>query len=47
MPSHIIKSENGQGLMEYALILSLIALLVVGVLTAVGSKVVELYEGVK
>ena len=36
--------EEGQGLVEYALILVLIAIVVIGVLTALGSRVSEVFS---
>ncbi len=44
---NMLKSEEGQGLMEYALILSLIALIVIGMVSLIGSKAVALYESVE
>jgi pilus assembly protein Flp/PilA len=40
----LICEEEGQGLTEYAIIVAAIALLVVGALSALGSKVRELFE---
>jgi pilus assembly protein Flp/PilA len=39
MLRNFFAKEEGQGLVEYALILALIAIVVIGVLTALGSKV--------
>ncbi len=36
--------EEGQGLVEYALILVLIAIVVIGVLTVLGGKVSSVFE---
>jgi pilus assembly protein Flp/PilA len=36
--------EEGQGLVEYALILVLIAIVVIGILTVLGSKVSEVFS---
>ena len=36
--------EDGQGLVEYALILVLIAIVVIGILTVLGSKVSQVFE---
>jgi pilus assembly protein Flp/PilA len=36
--------EDGQGLVEYALILVLIAIVVIGILTLLGSKVSEVFS---
>ena len=38
--------EEGQGLVEYALILVLIAIVVIGILTLLGNKVSEVFSGV-
>jgi pilus assembly protein Flp/PilA len=35
--------EDGQGLVEYALILVLIAIVVIGILTAVGGNVSQIF----
>ena len=36
--------EDGQGLVEYALILVLIAIVVIGILTVVGGKVSQVFS---
>jgi len=36
--------EEGQGLVEYALILVLIAIVVIGILSALGGKVSEVFD---
>ena len=36
--------EDGQGLVEYALILVLIAIVVIGILTVLGGKVSEVFS---
>ena len=36
--------EDGQGLVEYALILVLIAIVVIGILTVLGGKVSQVFE---
>jgi pilus assembly protein Flp/PilA len=41
-----IKSEKGQGLVEYALILVLIAVVVIAVLTGLGQKVSNVFSNV-
>jgi pilus assembly protein Flp/PilA len=38
--------EDGQGLVEYALILVLIAIVVIGILTLLGGKVSEVFSSV-
>ena len=38
--------EDGQGLVEYALILVLIAIVVIGVLTLLGSKVSQVFSSI-
>ena len=38
--------EEGQGLVEYALILVLIAIVVIGILTVLGSKVSTVFSNV-
>ena len=37
-------NEDGQGLVEYALILVLIAIVVIGILTVLGGKVSEVFS---
>jgi len=44
---HIFKNESGQGLVEYSLILSLVALAVVGTVIILGESVYDLYEAIK
>ena len=34
----LLKEENGQGLVEYVLIIALIAVVVIGILTSIGGK---------
>ena len=38
--------EDGQGLVEYALILVLIAIVVIGILTVLGGKVSQVFSSV-
>jgi pilus assembly protein Flp/PilA len=38
--------EEGQGLVEYALILVLIAIVVIGILTALGGKVSQVFSSI-
>jgi len=40
------KNEKGQGLVEYAVILSLVAIVVIGVMTTLGKKVCNTMDGV-
>ena len=40
------KQEKGQGLVEYAIILALVAILVIGAMTIFGNKVCNTVEGV-
>jgi len=37
----LLKSEKGQGLVEYALILALIAVVAIAMLTGIGQKIVQ------
>jgi pilus assembly protein Flp/PilA len=38
--------EDGQGLVEYALILVLIAIVVIGILTVLGGKVSQIFSSI-
>lgn len=40
----ILKDENGQGMVEYGLILGLIAIAAIGVLAALGPKVTSIFQ---
>lgn len=40
----ILKDENGQGMVEYGLILGIIAVAVIGVLIAFGPKIVAIFQ---
>lgn len=40
----ILQDEKGQGLTEYALIIALIAIVVVGALTLLGDQIAVLFE---
>lgn len=40
------KSEKGQGMVEYGLIIALIAVVVAGALTPLGREIVNLFNGV-
>jgi pilus assembly protein Flp/PilA len=46
MISHLKHREDGQGLVEYALILLLIALAVLGSLTVFGGSLNTYYQGI-
>ncbi|NLL20607.1 MAG: Flp family type IVb pilin [Firmicutes bacterium] len=46
MISRLVKDEEGQGLAEYALILVLIAVAVVGVLSALGGGISGVFENI-
>ena len=41
-----LKDENGQGMVEYGLIIGLIAVVVVGALVLLGPKIKTMYEGI-
>lgn len=41
-----LKSEKGQGMVEYGLILALVAVVVIAALTALGGKLSDLFTGV-
>lgn len=41
-----LKNEKGQGLVEYALILVLIAIVVIAIMTALGTKTCEVFSTV-
>lgn len=42
-----LKKEEGQGLAEYALIIVLVAIAVVVALTAVGTEIENVFEGIQ
>jgi len=42
-----LKSQKGQGLVEYALILLLVVIVVVAVLTTLGDKILNLFNQVR
>jgi len=44
--TEFVKNEEGQGLVEYALILALIAIVVIAALTILGTKVKNTYTNV-
>lgn len=41
----ILKDENGQGMVEYGLILGLIAIVAIGAIVALGGNMKELFSG--
>ncbi len=41
-----LKDENGQGMVEYGLIIGLIAVVVIGALIILGPKIKEMFEGI-
>lgn len=43
---HILRAQSGQGMVEYALILALVALIVIIALIATGGQVINLYSDV-
>ena len=43
----LVSEEEGQGLVEYALIIALIALVVIGALQATGSSISGLFDSIK
>ena len=43
----IVKSEKGQGLAEYALIIVLIAIAVVGALSGVGTSITDVFGDIE
>jgi pilus assembly protein Flp/PilA len=44
--SRWLRAHNGQGLVEYALILVLVAIVVIGILSAVGAQTSEVFAQV-
>lgn len=44
--THFVKDERGQGLVEYALILVLIAVVVIAAVTTLGSKTNNVFSAV-
>ena len=42
---NFFKDENGQGMVEYGLILALIAIAVIAVLPKIGEKLTDIFEG--
>ncbi|HHY11332.1 MAG TPA: Flp family type IVb pilin [Firmicutes bacterium] len=43
----LIREEKGQGMVEYALIIALIAIVVLGALEALGGQVSKVFQGIK
>lgn len=41
------QDEEGQGLVEYALLLALIAVVCIGVITALGTRVSETFDNIR
>lgn len=41
-----LKDENGQGMVEYGLIIALIAIVVIAALTILGPKIAKMFNGV-
>lgn len=46
MVRSFLSKEEGQGLVEYALILMLVALVIIGVVTILGSRVSQMFSSV-
>ena len=42
---NFIKDESGQGMVEYGLILALIAIAAIGVLAGIGGKIAGVFQG--
>lgn len=42
----LMKQESGQGLAEYALIISLVAIVIILIVTIFGESIVDLYQQV-
>ena len=47
MLNKFLSDESGQGMVEYALIIALIAVVVIGVLTAIGNRMNLNYEKIE
>lgn len=43
MVKHLVQNEDGQTLVEYGLLVALIALVVIGILTVLGGKVRNIF----
>jgi pilus assembly protein Flp/PilA len=46
MVRSFLSKEEGQGLVEYALILMLVAIVIIGVVTILGSRVSQMFSSV-
>ena len=46
-PQHVSHREAGQGLLEYALVILLVAIVVVGILTVFGDQVGTTYSTIR
>jgi len=44
--THITRMQSGQGMVEYALILALVALIIIIALIATGGQVINLYSDI-
>lgn len=47
MIRHFFRREEGQGLVEYAMLLLMMALVVIGLITLIGQKASELYTRIE
>ena len=45
MLRNFFKDESGQGMVEYALIIALIAIVVIAVLAALGGSITKVFQG--
>lgn len=45
MLRNFLKDESGQGMVEYALIIALIAIVVIAVLAALGGSITDVFKG--
>ena len=45
MLRNFFKDESGQGMVEYALIIALIAIVVIAVLAALGGSITDVFQG--